>query len=90
MDENAIGGSSSLVTILSLVITLIVGLSAPILVYIARKQDRKQKDQRETLERIEIHVDGRLTEAIDEVKKLQKLVATSRETGKSVPKVNSK
>jgi len=81
-----LSGSSMLVTILSLVITLIVGLTAPILVYIAHKQDRKQKQQQKTLERIEIHVDGRLAEAIDEVKKLQKLVAVSRETGKSVPK----
>ena len=85
-----LGGSSPLVTILSLTITLIVGLSAPILVYIASKQARKQEDQGKALERIEIHVDGRLTEAIDEVKKLQKLVATSRESGKSVPKANSK
>ncbi len=84
---NELSGSSLLVTILSLIITLIVGITAPILVYLARKQDRKQKTQQKTLERIEIHVDGRLTEAINEVKKLQKLVTTSRESGKSVPRV---
>lgn len=71
---------------LATVVALIVGLISPYLAYRTHQQDKKLDAQAKTLGGIEHNVNSRLTEALDELKKLRELITTSRSSGKAVPK----
>jgi hypothetical protein len=68
--------------IISAVFTALIG---PYIIYRLNKQDQKGRERDNAIARVEVHVDGRLDDTIEEVKNLKKLIATSRVSGDPVP-----
>ena len=85
--RNRNGGSmhtdlNTILIVLSAVFTALIG---PYIIYRLNKQDKQGMDRDEAIARVEVNVDGRLTETITEMHTLRTLVETSQRTGDPVP-----
>ena len=73
---------NTILIVLSAVFTALIG---PYIIYRLNKQDKRGMDRDEAIARVEVNVDGRLTETITEMHTLRTLVETSQRTGDPVP-----